>query len=509
MMGRYIPPALRNKAGSSECPASDANVTVDERTAAPTDGRNEQARSLESLSQLQLSNENSQDGPILYTLKEIHEYFRPAKIPFPDACSPSTLNNSFSNAKNLAYVMLFPGANPRWDCDKIVFAKSNLKLLPGFGEQAEAENAKIESAEEIENFKTGSVRPESPDTIKSDYAQPGSGNGSKQGDASKEAPAPKAKSNKALGPTTLMGTPTSPLSAPIAVFSQDHRSLRSFRFQGYFRIIKLDYLSPHSPELIRMQEQKWEQTIQMSNPADTTKEPSFSTFANDSQEQGQNRQGDVKATSAPDDVVNNDTEDPVGTAAMDEAAGVPESSDRNPAVSNQVTTKQGEDTLQSHGPNGQPRRKKERTAEAWAESLRRYWAVIQFTRDEDATKESGEPAIERHPEDDKEESSQRGRRGGFWGRGGSERWRGGERGRGFRSRGAGMGQRGSRRFMQGGDAGRAMDARDRLGDSGDGAGRGNGEIDGGPDGGATVSGSQGGGSLSGAEGDGGVSLKGC
>ncbi|KAK5685038.1 hypothetical protein LTS10_003113 [Elasticomyces elasticus] len=41
-----------------------------------------------------------------------------------------TLHDSAATPGQLAYLLLFEGANPRWDSDKIVFTKSALDMLP-------------------------------------------------------------------------------------------------------------------------------------------------------------------------------------------------------------------------------------------------------------------------------------------------------------------------------------------------------------------------------------------
>lgn len=42
----------------------------------------------------------------------------------------STLHAALANPSTLSHILLFPGANPRWHPDKIIFVKSNLDLLP-------------------------------------------------------------------------------------------------------------------------------------------------------------------------------------------------------------------------------------------------------------------------------------------------------------------------------------------------------------------------------------------
>ncbi|KAI0149540.1 hypothetical protein GGR57DRAFT_224163 [Xylariaceae sp. FL1272] len=47
----------------------------------------------------------------------------------------STLNGSKEHPGDLSYMLLFRNANPRWESHKIIFAKSNLALIPGFDDQ--------------------------------------------------------------------------------------------------------------------------------------------------------------------------------------------------------------------------------------------------------------------------------------------------------------------------------------------------------------------------------------
>lgn len=120
-------------------------------------------------------------------------------------------------------MLLFFQANPRWATDKIIFAKSNIDLLPPEPEHTKAGTEA--SAEESDQSKDA-------DEASQDRH---------------EAPAP-----------------TQPLSEPIAVFEQQRSyniakgdNGRNMTFTGWHRIVRLQRLEPNSPELIRMMEQKW------------------------------------------------------------------------------------------------------------------------------------------------------------------------------------------------------------------------------------------------------------
>ena len=64
-------------------------------------------------------------------IKEIYTHFAGAEY---SETTRSTLNNSIEHPEELAYVMLFPDANPRWKSDQIIFAKTNIEFLPGYEE---------------------------------------------------------------------------------------------------------------------------------------------------------------------------------------------------------------------------------------------------------------------------------------------------------------------------------------------------------------------------------------
>lgn len=128
-MSRYIPPALRRKVaqetGPEETSGADASLSAADT---PT-------RSLAVLSVTSATSESHQTHP--FTLDEIHNFYVPRDDSEDfsnsfNSCSRSSLNNSVGIPNGLAYVLLFPNANPKWDSDCLIYAKSNLWLLPGF-----------------------------------------------------------------------------------------------------------------------------------------------------------------------------------------------------------------------------------------------------------------------------------------------------------------------------------------------------------------------------------------
>lgn len=74
----------------------------------------------------------------LYHQNDIHNYFWGSESDAGDSHS-STFHGSKDRPDDLSYLLLFCGANPRWANDHIVFAKSNLALLPEYASK-KAEN---------------------------------------------------------------------------------------------------------------------------------------------------------------------------------------------------------------------------------------------------------------------------------------------------------------------------------------------------------------------------------
>ena len=124
----------------------------------------------------------------------------------------TTLHDSAAFPKKLSYVLLFKGANPRWDSDGIVFAKSSLELLPP--KLAEDDSDEVDGGHTI---------------------------------------------TSATNQDHKAATDSSP--PPIAIYAHTGakraRAVRNFKFAGNFKIDKLTFLEPHSRELARMLEQKW------------------------------------------------------------------------------------------------------------------------------------------------------------------------------------------------------------------------------------------------------------
>lgn len=71
---------------------------------------------------------------MFYSFSEISRHF--GHISSSDHSS-TTLHASEANPENLAFVLLFGGANPRWESDNIIFVKSKLGLLDFKAEEPE------------------------------------------------------------------------------------------------------------------------------------------------------------------------------------------------------------------------------------------------------------------------------------------------------------------------------------------------------------------------------------
>ena len=270
-MGRYIPPALRKKQqdASSQLPGA-----PEQTTASPNDDNN-----LRSLASLSISdNAKKQNDTLHYTLDEVHEHFRPPSAVMDPTvqfrpCPPSSLNNSLDLPLALAYVMLFPGANPRWSDENVVFAKSNLELLPGLhglvtrcwtdgrglrkshkGQVLErGDHWRVESAHEQAQRVTPEVT--APNSAASDLSQPSS-------DSSSQAhPLVDYISDDDIETTTAPPDedlkPTDVSSRLIPVFQQTRRGWRTVEFLGYYQLQKITYVRPHSRALVRMLETKF------------------------------------------------------------------------------------------------------------------------------------------------------------------------------------------------------------------------------------------------------------
>ncbi|KAF4542209.1 30s ribosomal protein s16 [Lasiodiplodia theobromae] len=210
----YVPPALRKKqqvadSGSGDKPASTAG--------------------------------NGFHSERLPRAEDVHDhYWPPVELEAGEGMRStvhSTLNSSTSEPDRLKYIMLFKEANPRWEADHLIYVKTNLHYLPG-----------------SERFVNASVSSEQP-------AGNGELNGKTDDHSSKKPLQPEAPSS-AHQPSGSTHTPdlADYQMEPIAVFEQVGNRSGGFRFIGYHKIARLQFLEPGSPDLVRMLEQKFSAT---------------------------------------------------------------------------------------------------------------------------------------------------------------------------------------------------------------------------------------------------------
>lgn len=224
MAGRYVPPHLRNRS-ENEKPPADAPpptkparewVTKEEINNYFWPGLENENRENENL-----ENEN-QSGDT--TTSQHRERTSDGK----------TMHDSAATPGELACVLLFSDhgkpANPRWDADGTIFAKSNLDLLPGY---------------------TEGLKPRSD-------SNPPESHASTESDATPNGSSP----NKAES-----------VGHPIAVFKQTSASRRppGFVFEGWYKIERTAFLAPRSQELEKMLEQKWSWTNNKGNVFQTNR----------------------------------------------------------------------------------------------------------------------------------------------------------------------------------------------------------------------------------------------
>ncbi|KAF1987658.1 hypothetical protein K402DRAFT_392469 [Aulographum hederae CBS 113979] len=170
-----------------------------------------------------------------YSVDDINAHYWPhTPPPLSEDRQSTTLNASEADPYSLRYLLLFRGANRRWTSDRIIFAKTNLEVLP-----------------EVEHdIPTPSQKPSIMDA-----PIPSSDDTASITSSSKEAwksPSVSENAKKAAKPPV-------PLTGPLTVFEEEYSPTTrgEFHFIGYFRLIRQDRLAPGSPEVVRMLEQKW------------------------------------------------------------------------------------------------------------------------------------------------------------------------------------------------------------------------------------------------------------
>ncbi|KAI7345423.1 hypothetical protein KC354_g14745 [Hortaea werneckii] len=221
----YVPPALRNKQAASQSEAPNAGDSL-----------------------------NAGGFHDLVSLEEVRNYFWPLDKNGERHTSDTlsrTLHDSSTSPGRLAYVFLFNQANPRWESDHIIYTKSNLDLLPA--ELADKAQATSDDAA----GSTTSPQPKPGDTV--DQA----------GDEAKQQTFPQSSHTTEASLTPNKGDIWKDSNSHIAIFKQVQRSkeqrAHAFNFEGWFKIERLAFLEPQSPELIRMLQQKWQKTDRFGN----------------------------------------------------------------------------------------------------------------------------------------------------------------------------------------------------------------------------------------------------
>ncbi|OJD40412.1 30s ribosomal protein s16 [Diplodia corticola] len=198
----YVPPALRRKKqeAGADCGTSDVGnkpASVAENMEAPTER--------------------------LPRADDVHEYYwPPVELDAGEGMRStvhSTLNSSTSEPDKLKYIMLFQEANPRWETDHLIYM---------------SRRTCITSPEARSLPRKGRVE----DSVE---------------------PAPPLSSDEPYSPTHTPDL-TDYLLEPIAIFEQAGSRNGGFRFIGYHKIIRLQFLEPRSADLMRMLEQKFSVT---------------------------------------------------------------------------------------------------------------------------------------------------------------------------------------------------------------------------------------------------------
>ncbi len=233
MASRYVPPALRAQGRGGNGDKNPGYMST------PADHVSPGLRGGDASKRQQRRRSNVMPEEEVYFQKEIYQHFWPNGECEAMAVETSqTLHASAATPDNLAYVLLFRDANPRWEADGIIFTKSSLHLLPA------------EVAEPAQSVPDPSSFPDFED------ATPGSTSVAKYDEPQEhQKHHGNATSAMAEAPTKVPRKERQ----PIAVFAQLGRRLthRSFKFLGYYRITRLQFLEPRTPDLEKMLHQKW------------------------------------------------------------------------------------------------------------------------------------------------------------------------------------------------------------------------------------------------------------
>lgn len=244
------------------------------------------------------------DASDLYHYSDIESHFWPGKEDTSVTTNRSTFNDSNSRIDQLAYIMLYKNANPRWESDQIVFGKSNLQRLPDYQSQTEGKEGYFPklikksiadpghsepslAEENVPNIASGvegdlATKDEpkpleaQQDPISASKENIMDGNGGEEAsspaqqmpdDDSEMAPGSHQSLGSKGNARKLVSIP--PMDylprphAPIAVFEEVRSNL--FKFAGWHSVACVSILAPHSKSLVRMLQQKWQRRDRLGN----------------------------------------------------------------------------------------------------------------------------------------------------------------------------------------------------------------------------------------------------
>ena len=365
-MGRYVPPALRNK---QESPVNNNNNNdsaslPSQVVAMPTPSDSTTDEAPRSLADLSISTDKrTPQGPLRYTIDEVHEHYRGISAATDPTnsfrpCPPSSLNNSREHPDVVAYVILFPGANPKWDDESTIFAKSNLELLPGLDELVARGWT---DGGGLREYKKGVDSPRGAhwdasqaksDVLQaSDAEQPPAQVLSTKGENVHPHVHYIADDEDDTSPTPSTGGHGDGVSSRlIPVFQQQKLGFRNVEFIGYYNIMKITYLRPNSRALVKTLEIKFGGSI--------------SHTVERSQAEGTVNEQEQTAAEA-----SKENASPVQHETSPTTPTLPTSPNSDSATAN-LEHKQRRET------NNAP---SQRSQEAWGKSLSVPWAVIRMS----------------------------------------------------------------------------------------------------------------------------------
>lgn len=297
-MSAYIPPFRRRQAeGASPSEPSSADLPPDHSSRGHNQnrgsGRGSRGGGFDGGSRGRRVDGSRIDGTNSYHRLDIMEHFRPS----PDPRGGATLRDSINHPHQLSFVQLFYNANLLWASERIIFAKSNLQFLPGYGAAVlehgpwdpypdgvpvrssdapknsvfEEETDEITAADAGEATSTEATE----DTVHSTTASIGkeaangqdenilSAQGTRETKADEEIGDYKETASHLPSIEPIEYTP--PDHPAIALFEECRKQGDSlwerngrFIFVGWYKVGHVELVSPRSKELVQMLKRKWE-----------------------------------------------------------------------------------------------------------------------------------------------------------------------------------------------------------------------------------------------------------